>query len=203
MIVNGKTKRLDKILKYNREFVKNKKYEKYETSKEPDKKIIILSCMDTRLTDLLSKAMNLKNGDVKIIKNAGATIMHPFGSIMRSIAVAIYEFEVEEVLIIGHHGCGMCNLDTDDLLNKIVDRGISNETINILSNAGIDVKKWLHGFESVEESIQDSVERIKNHPLTPNDVIVHGLVICPETGKIDVVVNGYENIFYNAKKEYP
>jgi carbonic anhydrase len=192
--MNDKIKKLDKILKYNREFVKNKKYEKYETSKDPERKIVILSCMDTRLTDLLPKAMNLKNGDAKIIKNAGSTIMHPFGSIMRSIAVAIYEFEVEEVLIIGHHGCGMCNLDTDDLLNKIVARGISDETISTLSNAGIDVKKWLHGFESVEESIQDSVERIKNHPLIPNDVIVHGLVICPETGKIDVVVDGYKNI---------
>lgn len=192
--MNGKTKKLDKILKYNREFVKNKEYEKYETSKQPDKKIVILSCMDTRLTDLLPKAMNLKNGDAKIIKNAGATIMHPFGSIMRSIAVAIYEFEVEEILIIGHHGCGMCNLDTTDLLNKVAHRGVSNETINMLSNAGIDVKKWLHGFESVEESIQDSVERIKNHPLIPKDVIVHGLVICPETGKIDVVVDGYKNI---------
>ena len=193
--MNGKTKKLDKILKYNREFVKNKEYEKYETSKEPDKKIVVLSCMDTRLTDLLPKAMNLKNGDAKIIKNAGAAIMHPFGSIMRSIAVAIYEFEVEEVLIIGHHGCGMCNLNTDDLLNKVAHRGISNETINMLSNAGIDVKKWLHGFESVEESIQDSVERIKNHPLIPKDVIVHGLVICPETGKIDIVVDGYKNTY--------
>ena len=195
--MNDKMKKLDKILKYNREFVKNKKYEKYETSKEPERKIVILSCMDTRLTDLLPKAMNLKNGDAKIIKNAGATIMHPFGSIMRSIAVAIYEFEVEEVLIIGHHGCGMCNLNTDDLLNKIVARGIPTETISTLSNAGVDVKKWLHGFESVEESIQDSVERIKNHPLIPKDVIVHGLVICPETGKIDVVVDGYKNIYNN------
>ena len=35
--------------------------------------------------ELLPKALNLKNGDAKIVKNAGATIMHPFGSIIRSI----------------------------------------------------------------------------------------------------------------------
>ncbi|MGL5328810.1 MAG: beta-class carbonic anhydrase [Peptostreptococcaceae bacterium] len=189
----GESKKLHEILEYNDRFVNNRKYEKYETSKEPDKKIVILSCMDTRLTDLLPKSMNLKNGDAKIIKNAGATIIHPFGSIMRSIIVAIYEFEVEEVLIIGHHGCGMCNLDTEYLISKIMDRNISNETVDIISNSGIDIKKWLHGFESVEESIQDSVALVKNHPLTPKDIIVHGLVICPETGKIDVVVNGYIN----------
>ncbi|CEP46282.1 beta-class carbonic anhydrase [Paraclostridium sordellii] len=184
-------RKLDKILKFNRDFIENKEYEKYETSKHPDKKIVILSCMDTRLTNLLPKAMNLKNGDAKIIKNAGATVLHPFGSIMRSIIVAIYEFEVDEVLIIGHQGCGMCNLDTQNLLNKIVKKGIPNETINILSNSGIDIKKWLHGFESVEESIVDSVEMVKNHPLTPKDIVVHGLVICPTTGNLDIVVDGY------------
>lgn len=185
-------RKLDAILEYNKEFIENKEYEKYETSKHPDKKIVILSCMDTRLTNLLPKAMNLKNGDAKIIKNAGATVLHPFGSIMRSIIVAIYEFEVDEVLIVGHDGCGMCNLNTQDLLNKIVDKGIPTDTINILSNSGIDIKKWLHGFESVEESIIDSVEMVKNHPLTPNNIIVHGLVICPDTGKIDIVVDGYK-----------
>lgn len=187
-----KTRKLDKILEYNKLFVENGEYEKYETSKKPDKKIVILSCMDTRLTDLLPKAMNLKNGDAKIIKNAGATIMHPFGSTMRSILVAIYEFEVDEVLVIGHDGCGMCNLDTKNLMDKIVHRGIPKETINTIVNSGIDVSKFLHGFESVEESIQDSVNLIKKHPLVPKEIIVHGLLISPKTGKIDIVVNGYK-----------
>ncbi len=49
--------------------------------------------MDTRLVELLHKALNLKNGDVKIVKNAGAIINNPFGSIMRSLLIAVYEFE--------------------------------------------------------------------------------------------------------------
>jgi len=36
------------------------------------------------------------------------------------------------------------------------------------------------------------VELIKSHPLIPKDIVVHGLVIDPETGKLEVVVNGYE-----------
>lgn len=191
--MSNENRKLDKILDYNKSFINNKEYEKYETSKNPDKKIVILSCMDTRLIDLLPKAMNLKNGDAKIIKNAGATVVHPFGSIMRSIIVAIYEFEVDEVLIVGHHGCGMCNLNTENLINKIIDKGIPSETMDIISNSGVDIEKWLHGFESVEDSIIDSVEMIKKHPLTPKDMIVHGLVMCPNTGEISVVVDGYKN----------
>lgn len=33
---------------------------------------------------------------------------------------------------------------------------------------------------------------IKNHPLMPSDVNVHGLVIDPHTGELKVIVNGYE-----------
>jgi len=75
---------IDEILKYNKEFVENKKYERYITSKYPDKKIAIVTCMDTRLTELLPAALGFKNGDVKIIKNAGGSISHPFGSVARS-----------------------------------------------------------------------------------------------------------------------
>ena len=36
---------------------------------------------------------------------------------------------------------------------KIVKRGIGEETIDLLSNSGINVKEWLSGFESVESSL--------------------------------------------------
>ncbi|GAB6167830.1 carbonic anhydrase [Clostridium carnis] len=186
--------KLEEILEFNSNFVENKEYEKYIATKHPNKKMVILSCMDTRLTELLPKAMNLKNGDVKIVKNAGATVMHPFGSIVRSIIVAIYEFEADEVIVVGHHGCGMCNLNTEDLLKKIVDRGISQDIIEVLFNSGIDVRQWLHGFDSVEESIMHSVESIKNHPLMPKNIVIHGLVMDPKTGKLDIVKNGYDII---------
>lgn len=186
------TNRIDEILLYNESFVKNKKYEKYTTTKDPMKKLVVLSCMDTRLTELLPKAMNMKNGDIKLIKNAGATIMHPFGSIVRSILVAIYEFKAEDVIVVGHHGCGMSNLDTNSIMKKMIDRGIDQKTISMLNNSGIDVGKWLHGFESVEDAIKESVKSIKNHPLMPSDVNVHGFIMDPETGKIDVIVNGYQ-----------
>lgn len=39
---------IEDILAYNKRFVAEKGYEKYITNKYPDKKIAILSCMDTR-----------------------------------------------------------------------------------------------------------------------------------------------------------
>ena len=62
---------IDQIIDFNKSFVESKGYEKYLTDKYPDKKLAVLSCMDTRLTELLPAALGLKNGDAKIIKNAG------------------------------------------------------------------------------------------------------------------------------------
>lgn len=184
--------RLTEILEYNRSFVQNREYEAFRTTKFPDKKVVILTCMDTRLVELLPKAMNLKNGDAKIIKSAGAIVAHPFGSIMRSILVAIYSLGAEEVLVVGHHDCGMTSLNPDEILSKAASRGISSETIRTLSHSGIDLKRFLSGFHSVTDAVADSVSMIRNHPLLPADIGVHGLVIHPETGELSIVTRGKE-----------
>ncbi|MCL6442979.1 MAG: carbonic anhydrase [Alicyclobacillus sp.] len=184
--------RLEEILAFNRKFVEDGAYEQYQTSKFPDKKLVILSCMDTRLTDLLPRAMNLKNGDAKIVKNAGAVVSHPFGSIMRSILVAVYDLGAEEVMVVGHYGCGMGSIDPVETIRKIERSGIPHEVVQTIEYAGIDLKAWLKRIDSIPDSVRQSVDMIRNHPLMPASLKVHGLVIDPETGKLDVVVNGYE-----------
>jgi carbonic anhydrase len=183
---------LDEMLAFNKEFVKNEEYKKYEATKFPNKRAVILSCMDTRLTKLLPSALNLKNGDAKFVKNAGAVVTHPFGSIMRSIIIAVYELSADEVFIIGHRGCGMDSINPTGIVDKMKDRGIHQETITTLGYSGIDLHKWLHGFDNVHDSVRKNVEIVKNHPLLPHNVPVHGLVIDPETGELELVVNGYE-----------
>jgi len=39
--------------------------------------------------------------------------------------------------------------------------------------------------------VRHSVHVIRNHPLLPPGVPVHGMIIHPETGKLDVLVDGY------------
>lgn len=184
---------LDEVLAYNEEFVAEKKYEEYATSKLPNKKMVILTCMDTRLVELLPRALNARNGDIKLVKNAGALIAHPFGSVMRSILVALYQLKAEEVLVIGHHDCGMGGLKANEMIAQMKERGVSQETLDTLEYSGIDFQNWLKGFSKVEDSVAHSVGVIKNHPLLPNNVPVHGLVIDPSTGKLDLVINGYDN----------
>lgn len=55
---------IEEILRHNRRFVESGEYRKYETSKYPDKRIAIVTCMDTRLVELLPAALGIRNGDV-------------------------------------------------------------------------------------------------------------------------------------------
>ncbi|MFC5467671.1 beta-class carbonic anhydrase [Cohnella suwonensis] len=181
---------IEEILNHNREFVNNKKYEKYMTSRFPEKRMVIVTCMDARLTELLPKAMNLKNGDAKIIKNAGAIITAPFGNIMRSILVALYELNAHEVLIVGHHECGMTGIDPNEVVSHMKARGIADDVIHTLRHSGISLNRWLTGFDSVRESVENSVDIVRNHPLLPPGTPVHGLIIHPETGELEMVTEG-------------
>ncbi|MED1202304.1 beta-class carbonic anhydrase [Heyndrickxia acidicola] len=182
---------LDDILSFNQKFVEQEQYKEYVTSKFPDKRLVILTCMDTRLVELVHKATNTKNGDVKIVKNAGAVIAHPFDSIMQSLLVGVYELQADEVIVIGHYDCGASGLNSEKVLEDMMSRGIEKQTIETLIHSGVDLHKWLHGFGDVKDNVVNSVNMIKHHPLMAADIPVHGLLINPETGKLDLVINGY------------
>ncbi len=129
----------DAIMEHNRQFVASGEYEQYQSSKYPDKKIAILTCMDTRLVNLLPAALGIKNGDVKMIKNAGGMVTNPFGSVVRSLLVAIVELGVEEVMVIGHTDCGVAGMDADAIIDHLLARGISQEAIDMMGYCGIDL----------------------------------------------------------------
>jgi len=175
---------IEEMLEYNKRFVETKAYEEYKTSKYPDKKIAIVTCMDTRLVTLLPAALGLKNGDVKIIKNAGGTITNPFDSTMRSLLVAVYELGVEEVMIIGHTGCGVQGMNAEEMLHLMKQRGISDEHISLMRHCGIDLDSWLHGFDDTEKAILETVDLVRNHPLMPQDVVTRGYIMDSETGEL-------------------
>ena len=183
---------LAEILDHNADFVRRKEYETFLTDQFPNRKLVILTCMDTRLVELLPRAMGVRNGDVKMIKTAGAIVSHPFGSVMRSVIVAIYELGAAEVAVVGHYNCGMTGLSCARVLDKARQRGVSDEVLATLGHAGIDLQRWLIGFDRVEDGVRHTVDIIRNHPLVPDDVPVHGMLIHPETGKLDVLVDGYD-----------
>ena len=176
---------IDKVLAFNREYVAYKGYEKHITDKFPDKKLAVLSCMDTRLSILLQEALGLKNGDAKIIKNAGAVIPSPWDSAMRSLIVAVYELGVTEIMVVAHTTCGACHMSFAHFKEEMLSRGIPESS---LQRTDIDLDAWLEGFHDTEKSVRITVETIVNHPLIPSDVTVRGFIIDSATGELTEVL---------------
>ncbi|WP_255452297.1 beta-class carbonic anhydrase [Sporosarcina sp. ANT_H38] len=152
--------------------------DKYEQSKS--------GSPQTRLVELLQKSMNLRNGDMKIVKSAGAIVNHPFGSIL----FALYELHAEELFIVGHYDCGMSAVDPDIMIEHMKERGISDETFDILKYSSHDIDSWLRGFGDVKSSVLKSCEVVRNHPLLAKTIPVHGLVMDPQTGLFDLLSDG-------------
>ena len=178
---------IEEMLSYNKSFVEEKKYEAYSTDKYPDKKVAILTCMDTRLTELLPAALGIKNGDAKIIKNAGGVISHPYGSVVRSLLIAILELGVTSIMVIGHTDCGVQNISSAEMLEKLKECGITETALEATAKCGVNYDKWFKGFCSAEESVMETVDILKKHPLIPAQIQIRGFVMNSETGEVEEV----------------
>lgn len=179
---------LSEILNFNREFVARKDYLPYQTTKYPDRKLAILTCMDTRLTHLLPAALGLRNGEVKMIKNAGGVVLAPYGGVVRSLLVAVLELGVEEILVIGHTDCGVCGMRPEVIRQHLLARGIAPEILSEIDEAGRgESGRLVYGFSGEEQAVRDSVAMLRAHPLMPRDVVIHGLIIDSFTGALRVL----------------
>lgn len=180
---------IDEIVNYNKTFVDRKEYLAYEAGKYPRKKLAVLACMDARLIELLPAALGLKNGDAKIIKNAGGMILDPYDSTVRSLLVAVLELKAEEIMVIAHTDCGVRGMETGAIRRHLLERGITEEAIHGFetSGQGPTLNQWFHGFDCPESSVARSLRILRNHPLMPADVRIQGFVMDVRTGELSRV----------------
>lgn len=186
---------LDQILSANEKFVDNLSDEfiNYyaETDKMPKRQIAVFTCMDTRLVDFLEPAMGIRHGEAKVIKNAGNSITRSFGATIRSLLIGIYELDVKEILVVGHLDCGMANTTSQGLIKKMLARGISPDAIKMIED---QLEDWIDNFHHPENNVAEVVLKIRSNPLVPKDVPIHGLIFNPHTGRLNVLINGYEHV---------
>ncbi len=182
---------LDNILEENAKFVaalpESYLHRNDRVSKYPAKQLAIYTCMDTRLVDFLEPAMGIARGEAKVIKAAGNMITGPFDEVIRSLLVAVYELGVTEIMVVGHEDCGMQHSTSESLKQRMLARGVKPEAIAEIEG---EFAKWVDAFHHPRQNVERTVAAIKNNPLLPQDVIVHGLLFCPDSGRLEVIVRG-------------
>lgn len=126
--------------------------------------------MDARIDP--AKALFLEEGDAHVLRNAGALVTD---DVLRSLALSHWKLGTEEVIVIGHTGCGLFMLDQRELTEQIGEAA-----------RGVDFMP----FRDLDASVRESVRRVRESPLLPDSFAATGMVYDVATGRVRLVDEG-------------
>lgn len=179
---------LDQVLAANEEYV-SAFGEKGELALPPARGFAILTCMDARLDP--AKYAGLREGDAHVIRNAGGRASD---DAIRSLVISHKLLGTNEWFVIHHTNCGMeffTNAQMGDLLEQSLDTaelgpdGFTDVGKGPGSPVGKEID-WLT-ISDREQSVVEDVERIRNHPLVPGTIPIHGFLYDVASGRLTEV----------------
>ena len=133
----------------------------------PGKGVVVVACMDARLNPF--GLLGLQEGDAHVIRNAGGVVTD---DAIRSLAISQHKLGTEEIVLLHHTDCGLLALTED---------GFKRE----LEDATGQRPSWpLHAFDDLEQSVRESMRRIRESPFVPRTDSVRGFVYDVETGSL-------------------
>ncbi len=184
---------LDEILEANAEYMKPPEAGRFSTALVPGTRALV-TCMDPRcrIEAIGAERPDSEGRIVRLILNAGGKLD------FRSLFPYLFLAGLKEFAFMAHTDCGLTKMskDPDMVVSRMRERLGEEQLAQARAIIGEPFKErlvnWLGGFQDPYEEVRQRVQTFKNHPLVPKDVIAHGLVQDILTGKVEVVVNGYE-----------
>ncbi len=149
--------------------------------------VIALTCVDPRLNALFPNVLGLPGEQFIWLRNAGNIITGPLSSTMRSLALACAVKGGKEIAIIGHTDCQVGKTTTMQLLQRLEAMGVNRQLLPE------NLNEFFGMFGSERQNVIKSCTIARLSPLMGPKVPVHGLLVDIETGKLEWLVNGYEN----------
>jgi carbonic anhydrase len=152
----------------------------------PARKFAILTCMDARLDP--AKFAGLSEGDAHVIRNAGGRASD---DAIRSLVISYKLLGTEEFFVIHHTDCGMA-LFSDEIIRGLLEKSLETAVIDengwrdLGTGSGSDAGEfidWLT-FKDPAAAVITDVRRIRDHPLIPQRIPIHGFVYDVGTGKL-------------------
>jgi carbonic anhydrase len=162
---------IDEVLAANQNYAKT--HELRRLTPRPERKLAVLTCMDTRLQIL---TLGLKAADAHIIRNAGGIVTDDS---LRSLLISHYLLGTEEFMIINHTDCGLMQTTEEDLRTRIQNRA---------GTAAIS-PAFFFAFQNIEENVRHQLQKLRTHPWIPEKVAVRGFVYDVTSGLLREVKN--------------
>ena len=179
------TKIRDEILDANRRYA-GSFGDKARLALPPARGFALLTCMDARIDP--AKVAGLAEGDAHVIRNAGGRASD---DAIRSLVISHKLLGTNEWFVIHHTNCGML-LFTDDIMRDLLAQSLATAAYDGAkwsdpgggggSHAG-DFIDWLT-IKDLAASVVIDVERIRQHPLVPGAIPIHGYIYEVTTGRL-------------------
>ena len=179
------SKILDEVLSANHDYV-GSFGDKGSLALPPARGFAILTCMDARLDP--AKYAGLAEGDAHVIRNAGGRASD---DAIRSLVISYKLLGTKEFFVIHHTDCGM-EFFTNDVIRGLFANSL--ETAVLTAEGFQDIGKGpgsraAHYIEFLtipdqRQAVIDDVERIRNHPLVPKSILIHGHIYDVKTGRL-------------------
>jgi carbonic anhydrase len=133
-------------------------------SPRPRRRVAVLACMDTRID--LFPMLGLGRGDAHIIRNAGGLVT---GDAIRSLSASQRLLGTDEIVVVMHEDCGLHGASEDEFAQALSADGV--------------MPTWrLGAFEDVDETLRQSLARLRTSPELPARDHIRGFVFDPESG---------------------
>ncbi len=160
--------------------------------REPPTRRVVITCMDSRVNlEAIGIPSFAADGHsdsrVAIIRTAGARCPE------RSLFVALFKADVEEILVLGHTECALVAADTEiasivEVLQARLDgRDVAASLGGIGVSSDEDLRRWLGTIPGSAEGVLAQMRVIRSLPFLPRGVAVHGLVYDVDTGVVHPV----------------
>ena len=148
--------------------------------------IIALTCIDPRLNPLMPEVLGVTKDQFIWLRNAGNIITGPISSTMRSLSLACAIKGGKEIAIIGHTDCHVGRTTTMELLERLKEMGVER---NVLPD---NVSEFFGSFSSESANVIKAAGIVRQSPLIGAKIPVHGLLVDINSGKLEWLVNGYQ-----------
>lgn len=154
-----------------------------------NKKVLLLTDIEHGIEPIIQQVTNSQQENMLTIHSYDSVIVHPYGDIMRSIIISIYQENVEEIFVVRIEDKETfpvnLQIQRDFIKNNRELDYLFENCMPEFSSGSLD--EWLSGKENVSENIEKSIDMICHHPLVPSDVKVHGFKI-DRKGEKEMVV---------------
>jgi carbonic anhydrase len=175
----------DEILQANRRYV-DSFGDRGKLALPPARGFAILTCMDARIDP--AQLAGLVEGDAHVIRNAGGRASD---DAIRSLVISHKLLGTNEWFVIHHTNCGM-ELFSDDVMRGLLAESLATASFDGTrwrnppgggGNRAGDFIRWLT-IDNLADSVVVDVERIRQHPLVPRTIPIHGYIYEVTTGSL-------------------